>query len=419
MIKLMHIGDVHLDTPFYSRTEPLRKQLRDGLRNAFQGVIDRCIQEKVNALLIAGDLFDQRQLSFQTEQLLIQSFQALAAHHIQVFYCTGNHDPGTGPERIQSIPWPDNVVVFKEDQIQVMDLLDHGGVPIGKVAGVGHKTHRESRNLIKDFPMKNGGLPWIGLAHTLVTNGTGVELHDRYLPCRKEDLEEKGYDYWALGHIHQMQRVSEAQAIYYSGNLQGRHPRETGKKGGLLITLEGNQLPFIEKIYFAPLGWETIRINTLSSINHYGALKETIQQVIQSWLEKEELSPQGVLLRLVLEGRCPIKETLQQEENIAQLEADLTYDFAFIDVEIKAEGLKAVLPVENLNFDQGDHVLKRVLQLIHTLRDTPQGWAELKGLTFLHPDMKDPQRQTRYLQQLLMDMEEEAVERLAGDSHEN
>lgn len=419
MIKLMHIGDVHLDTPFYSRTAPLRQQLREGLRTAFQRVIERCIQEQVHGLLIAGDLFDQRQLSFQTEQLLIRSFERLKAHHIQVFYCTGNHDPGIGSGRIQSIPWPENVVVFKEDQVQVVDLLDHQGLPLGKVVGVGHKTHRESRNLIKDFPVKSGELPWIGLAHTLVTNGIGADLHDRYLPCEKKDLEEKGYDYWALGHVHQMQQVSTTQAIYYSGNLQGRHPRETGEKGGLLITLAPYQPPQVQPIPFAPLRWETLRIDTLARVTHYGELREVLHQTIGPWLDQEGLIPQEVLLRLSLEGRCPLKEALQQGENIAQLEADLTYDFAFVDVEIRTEALKSSLNVDPLQLAQGDHVLKRVLELIKNLKENPQGWEGLKDLPLLHPDMHHPQRQRAYLLQLLEGLEEEALERLAGDIHEN
>lgn len=417
MFKFIHIGDVHLDTHFYSKKPALRKRLREGLRSAFQEVIQCCIQEKVNALLIAGDLFDNAQLSFQTEQLLIQQFQQLSQHEIQVFYSTGNHDPGHGEGRINTISWPQNVTVFKDDRIEAVTVVNNCNKPIARVMGVGHKNNREARNLVVNFPIKEGDLPHVGLVHTMVTNAKSLESHDRYLPCTKEDLEGKGYDYWALGHIHQFQKVSLAQSIYYSGNLQGRHPRETGQKGGLLVTINEGESPQVEFRPFSAVQWETLEIKGLENIAYYQQLLESLRFTIEEQIKAWGVSGNQLLLRVELQGRCPLKGELKQQENIQQLEEDLLYHCGLLDIEIRTEALRAVAAVEDIK--DGNHVLKKVLDLVEEAYQNEGLLLSLLNLPLANRKPREEKEKIAYGKRLLQGLKEEAIERMVGEAYED
>jgi len=124
LFKFIHIADVHLDTHFLSKNEWLRERLRSSLREAFKRVIDLCIEEKANALLIAGDLFDNDKLSFQTEQFLVDSFKRLEKNNIVVIYTTGNHDPGDATYRANNIKWSSNVRAIKNEDVEIVDIIE-------------------------------------------------------------------------------------------------------------------------------------------------------------------------------------------------------------------------------------------------------------------------------------------------------
>lgn len=415
MFRFIHIADVHLDTHFYSKKPERRSQLREGIKKTFGGVIQCCIQEKVDALLIAGDLFDHSQLSFQTEQFLVNQFRLLNDHQIQVYYCTGNHDPSNELERINAIPWPPNVKIFKGDKIEVVTVMK-GNEAVAKIIGVGHKNSRESRNLVANFPDKEGSLPHIGLIHTMVTNAKGLEAHDRYLPCTREDLIQKGYDYWALGHVHQYQQISH-HSIYYSGNLQGRHPGETGEKGGLLVEIKDNQTPRISFRPFSAIRWETIEIEGLENVNHYQQLLEKINHYIQSQLDAWEISGEQLFLRVELQGRCPLKKALAVEENRQQLEEDLMDHWGLMDIEVKAHGLKRALSQED--FEEGHHVLSRALKLLKEAEENEEILKALSSLPFVNPNAGEGEEKRAYIRTLLKGLREEAMDRMAGDEFEN
>ena len=411
MIKFIHIGDVHLDTSFHSSDTELRSILRESLKKAFDNVIETCIEEEVNALLIAGDLFDNDKLSFQTEQYLVKAFNRLKGANIQVFYATGNHDPGDKSYRANMIKWPENVNLFKDDNIRGIDLFNKAGEPIAKVVGVGHQSKKEARNLVELFPNSSGELPHIGLVHAMVTNAGGIERHDRYLPCTKEDLEDKNYSYWALGHIHIWGKISQNQSIYYSGNLQGRHPRETGEKGGLLVAIDGLNNVNVEFKSFSTIQWEYLSVKDLGSIINYNDLKNYLADKIQNYIASNNIKKR-IILRLELEGNCFLKEELQETENLLQLEEDLKYSLNILALEIKVDKLLRLYNTEV--FKEGRHVLSKVLTHIEELKSG--GLLErFESLQLSNKSVRTPQEKEKYLMSLLEGIEEEAVARMVGE----
>ncbi len=408
----MHIGDVHLDTTFYSKDNEIREKLRQSLRESFSAVIDDCIKEDVNALLIAGDLFDNHQLSFQTEQLLINGFTKLKENGINVYYATGNHDPGDEKFRVNSIQWPDNVTVFSNDKVCKLEVLDKNQQMVAKIVSVGHENSKEARNLLKNFPNKEDTVPHVGLVHAMVTNATGVDKHDRYLPCTKEDLEEKGYDYWALGHIHQYQKISENNSIYYCGNLQGRHPRESGEKGGLLVTIAPLLMPIVEFKSFSKVIWKTLSIDKLETIQTYSQLVSHLIDRISTHF-KTKTPKIETILRIELKGGSHLKEELQSDENIVHIETDIKHHFNLLAVEVKTDELTTVHNVEE--YKEGQHVLAKTLELLQKLNENHPLMDKLLEIPFANKQVKTTSDKINYIKKLSANLQVEAVNRMVGE----
>lgn len=417
MIRFLHISDIHLDTSFYSKKEDIRNKLREGLRSSFKAAIDLCIDEELDGLLIAGDLFDNDKLSFKTEEFLIQQFKRLKEYHINVYYATGNHDPGSMGYRANEIKWPENVHIFKDDNIDVIDLYDRAQNTIGKIISCGHKSNNEGRNLIKDFPVKDGELPHIGLVHAMVTGVKESGNHERYLPCTLNELEEKGYDYWALGHIHKMQSLSNNSKIYYAGNIQGRNPKETGQKGGLLVTIDdfGNVL-----VDFKPLSqieWHTISVEDLKDIKDYSQLKKYLARVIKEYITEKNLVVNNTILRLELEGPAYLKKDLEIQENKDQIIEDLLLDINLIDLDLKTNNLTNVVQLNN--YREGDHVLAYVMEILDNIEENEEVFKRLKAVTLSNDNIKKTSEKVKYLKELIKGLDEEAVYRMVGDSSED
>ncbi len=417
MFKFLHIADVHLDTSFYSKKEEVRQKLREGIRNSFQNAINLCIDEKVDALLIAGDLFDNDKLSFKTEQFLLREFNRLKEHNIMVFYANGNHDPGYKGNRINFIKWPDNVHVFKDDIINTIDLKNMKGETIAKITSCGHKSKNEGRNLIKDFPIKEDNVPHIGLVHTMIIGARESSNHEKYLPSSKEELEKKNYDYWALGHIHKRQIVSQDANIYYPGNIQGRSPRETGEKGGLLVSLDEREYINIEFRPLAQIQWHNIIVNKLEDIKNYRDLKIFLSEIINKYIEKNNLTPSKTILRIELEGRCLLKNDLEIEENREQILEELLLDLTLMDLELKTDLLKNT--IETKDFKEGDHVLSYLLNYIDADGDKNELINKLIDIPFANEEIRNDREKLRYIEELMEELGEEAVNWMVGDISEN
>ncbi|MBN4074382.1 MAG: hypothetical protein COA82_10045 [Alkaliphilus sp.] len=411
MFKFIHIADVHLDTHFLSKNEWLRERLRSSLREAFKRVIDLCIEEKANALLIAGDLFDNDKLSFQTEQFLVDSFKRLEKNNIVVIYTTGNHDPGDATYRANNIKWSSNVRAIKNEDVEIVDIIDKKGKCIAKVVGVGHKTSKESRNLIKKFPEKEVGVTYIGLAHASVINAFEVNKHDKYLPTSINDLESKNYDYWALGHIHKRQCISDLQEIHYCGNIQGRHPRETGIKGGLLVTID-NEVVSVEFKQLSSIRWETITIDTLAGMQSYEELKNKILEEVLVYVEVNNCDKNNLIARIELVGSCLLKTELEEESNIEELENDIRSDLDLLEIEVKIDKLTHSVDIEN--YIEGNHVLSEILTVIKSFEENDEYIDRLSKIEFINNDAKKNSKQD-YIKEIVKELGAEIVSRMVGE----
>ena len=268
-IRFLHLADLHLDSA-YGGSAATAERLRQATLEALERAASFAIDAGLDAVLIAGDAFDDERLGYESRAVFRREIARLAGAGISVVYITGNHDPGTATGRAAGLRLgsdlgsarggrtaPIHAVLNGEPQSIL--LHKQSGEEAAIVVAAGHNTSRITDNLAAQMrpaleKAAQQTLPTIGLLHTQVGSAAGSDGHQPYAPCSVQDLKATGADYWALGHVHVRSRVHEAAPAYYSGNLQGRHAKETGPKGGLLVELDADGLggeP--EFIAFAPV----------------------------------------------------------------------------------------------------------------------------------------------------------------------
>jgi exonuclease SbcD len=255
VFKFLHAADIHLDSPLRGLKQYVGapvEQIRLAARRALENLVTSAINERVQFVLIAGDVYDGDWKDFQTGLFFIQQAARLDQASIPMYLIRGNHDAGN--KMTKSLRMPANVHIFSESSPETM-FLDDIGVAIH---GQSYPTVSVTKDLSYHYPAAIPGRFNIGLLHTSLT---GREGHENYAPCSIEALSSKGSDYWALGHIHQREIVFESPVIAFSGNVQGRHIKETGAKGCYLVTVDQSHRPLMQFLPLDVLRWEQATID--------------------------------------------------------------------------------------------------------------------------------------------------------------
>ena len=274
MIKFIHCADLHLDSPFKSKSHlapSIFEDVQNSAYESFKKIVDTALKEEVDFVLIVGDLFDSENRTLRAEVFLKEQFKRLEKEQIFVYVSHGNHDPLT--EKITN-DWPDNVSVFS-NRVETYQAITKDGETIF-IHGFSYQHDTSYENKIDEFPSSQGkkGIH-IGMLHGTYSKSS---TKDRYTEFILEDLNQKLYHYWALGHIHERQELSDMPPIHYPGNIQGRHFGEQGPKGCLLV--EGDHLRL--NATFIPT--QQIRFEE-ATINTDKVSKQGIYEAIQSFKE--------------------------------------------------------------------------------------------------------------------------------------
>lgn len=405
-MRFVHVADVHLDTSFAGRSEPVRRRLREASREAFERAVDLAIREDVHAFLIAGDLFDGDRLSFRTERFLLEQAARLADHDVTVVYATGNHDPGSPARGPRPLAWPSNVHVAGDATAQRVLVSDASGTPVGYVTTIGHTTSEETTDLSRLLPRPAGQLPEVGLLHTQVHSSVGADEHHPYAPSELSYLLRAGYDYWALGHVHVRQMLADDPPVWYPGSLQGRTHADRGERGALLVDLSDRDAPAVAFRALAPVRWETVAVDRLGDVTSLDELERRVQL---TWDADRRTDPgaNGVewMARVVLGGPCPLWAELRTEEDLDLLARELAELLGALEVAVVADAVHPVLPIEEHRARVD--VLGEALRLASALR---RGEATLRSLDpgdVAGVASDDPATVARYVRSLIEDVDAE------------
>ncbi|MGC4056230.1 MAG: DNA repair exonuclease [Paludibaculum sp.] len=232
MFQFLHAADLHLDSPLtgLARYEGLPAgEIRNASRLALARLVDCAVERRVGFVILAGDIYDGSWRDAATGLYFAGQMARLRQAGIAVYLIQGNHDAES--VMAKSIRLPENVHTFTGRKATSIEVP---GVPV-VVHGQSFVTRATEANLAVQYPARVEGRFNIGVLHTSLS---GFEGHAPYAPCSLDDLSAKGYDYWALGHVHNTRILCRDPYVVFPGNLQGRNIRETGPKGAFVVSVD-------------------------------------------------------------------------------------------------------------------------------------------------------------------------------------
>ena len=271
-MRFIHASDLHIDSPLRGLDRydgaPVER-LRTATRSALERLVDRAISERVDFILLAGDIYDRDWLDFHTGLFFREQMVRLGRADIRVFIVMGNHDAQGVISR--QLVLPSHVTVFSSRAAHTV-RIDELSVAIH---GRSFPERGVDEDLVPSYPAPVPGLFNIGMLHTSLNGRTG---HDTYAPTDLATLVAKGYDYWALGHVHAREVVSERPRIVFPGNLQGRRANETGAKGCELVTVEAGRIE-AEFVALDVVRWSQVTV-PLDGVERLDALGEALRTAL-------------------------------------------------------------------------------------------------------------------------------------------
>jgi len=254
-VKFVHAADLHLDSPLRGLERydgaPV-EHLRGATRRAMENLVELCLVEEVDFLVIAGDLYDGDWRDYSTALFFAAQLSRLRQADIPVYWLRGNHDAAS--QITKHLRLPDNSFELSSRKPQTL-LIESLGVAIH---GQGFAQRAVTDDLSAGYPEALAGYFNIGVLHSCLTGRAG---HEPYAPCRVEGLVAKGYAYWALGHVHKREVVHERPWVVFPGNLQGRHAKEIGPKGATLVRVENGEIADVAHQSVDALRWARLDID--------------------------------------------------------------------------------------------------------------------------------------------------------------
>ncbi|HEY0027379.1 MAG TPA: DNA repair exonuclease [Allosphingosinicella sp.] len=300
--KFIHAADLHLDSPLLglaSKSADFAARIEAASREAFDNLVELAIAEACRFVLLAGDIFDGDLRNFQTGLYFVDGMRRLGEAGIDVFMILGNHDCQN--RFADKLSMTQNVHVFPKTAATSRSLDDVGVT----IHGRSYPRWDLSEDIARDYPPATAGTLNIGVLHTACAGSEGE--HARYAPCTPEQLANHGYDYWALGHVHERAILSEHPHIVYPGNLQGRHAREAGAKGAMLVTVEGGRIAAVEHRALDVVRWHAASFDASTHEDQTAMLTALRDDLAQVGLAAEG---RPVALRLTLRGATPLHSYL-------------------------------------------------------------------------------------------------------------
>ena len=299
--RFLHAADIHLDSPLIGLSGVegrVAERIRTAPRAAFELLVEKAIEEEVDSLVIAGDLYDGTWRDYKTGLFFAEQMGRLNQARIPVFLLHGNHDAQSQITR--PLVLPDNVNVFgirKAETFQIEELSV-------ALHGQSFRQAATTDNLVPGYPSPIDGAFNIGVLHTALG---GMGEHANYAPCSLAELVAKGYDYWALGHVHQGQVLHEQPHVVFPGNLQGRHVRETGPKGAYLVTVDHGEVTDLTALEMDVVRWSVLDVDVIPA----GGIDDIVNLIRRAVAQgAEEATGRLLACRILLQGRTELHNRL-------------------------------------------------------------------------------------------------------------
>ena len=311
----VHTADIHLDSPLRSlalRDPNIADLIGDATRQAFERTIDLCLDERVDALMIAGDLYDGGQTSIKTALFLAAQLRRLDKARIRTFIVRGNHDAQSRITR--ELTLPESVKVFGGRGEAVELERPRGGIPVA-VHGVSFAKPQAPESLVPKFRPAVADAFNIGLLHTSLG---GSPNHDPYAPCNMADLVATDFDYWCLGHIHKREVHSENPFIVMPGIPQGRHIGEDGPRSVTMVRVGDDRSVSCREHPVCVAQFERVTVD-LTGVERHREMVERMGAKIEA--AQNGVAADHTVIRLELRGQTPLNWQLRRDPETVEAEA--------------------------------------------------------------------------------------------------
>lgn len=294
-MKFIHAADIHLDSPLSGlaayRDAPA-DLLRTVTRDAFTKLVDEAIEEAVDFMVIAGDLYDGSWKDYNTGHFFCREMGRLNIAGIPVYLLFGNHDADS--EMTKRLTLPSNVHQFESRKANTF-LIEELKVALH---GRSYKDAATVENLAVSYPAPVAGWLNIGVLHTALE---GNSEHPNYAPCSLAELNAKSYQYWALGHVHEHAILQKSPWVVFPGNLQGRHIRETGERGAIIVTADETGIQSVERLLVDVLRWHMVDVDASDA----NTLEDVVRLVGRAFEQLIAKTPDKIYLsvRVCIKGK--------------------------------------------------------------------------------------------------------------------
>lgn len=359
-IKIVHCADIHFDTPFKDVDERQSKINKEELKEVFCNIINLCKSNRVDILLLAGDIFDNLTLEKETLYFLEKSFRDI--EDTRVFISPGNHDPYMVNSFYKLIKWPENVYVFSKGLecvfIEELNL---------NVWGAAFTERYVKESMLKGFVHESFGEINIMVIHGELSSGVSNE----YNPITIEEIRNSGMNYIALGHRHNYSGINREDKTYYAycGCPQGRGFDEVGEKG-IIYGEIGNEFSKFNFIKMCKRQYKEMRID-ISDVETY----QDLTNLIKDKIDKEDREKN--FYKVILIGEVSNEFCIDEKLIINYLEKDF-YSIkvvdktrAKVDIEEIVKGYsvrsifvkKLLLKLEESTSDEEKEMIEKALKL--------------------------------------------------------
>ncbi len=363
MFTFLHASDIHLDSPLlkldHYEGAPV-EALRQATRRALENLVELAIAKHVDFVLITGDLYDGDWKDYNTGLYFVSQMSKLREAGIPAYIITGNHDAAS--KTTKTLRLPDGIHLFPTDRPDTV-CLDDVGVAIH---GQGFFKPVVKKDLSSSYPQAVSGCFNIGMLHTCAT---GREGHEPYAPCTIDGLRSKGYDYWALGHIHKHEVLQEDPLIIFPGNIQGRSIRETGPKGCMVVDVDDRGYAIADFHSLDVIRWLLCKIDVTHTSDGYDVVDSACQH-LEEFLENNEDLP--LVARVEISGASPAHELLAADpERWTNEIRSSAVDFSGGRIWIEKVRLKTKLPSKNEFSGPLDGPVGEILRFFDEIQSDP------------------------------------------------
>ncbi|MBI86256.1 MAG: hypothetical protein CMJ81_23925 [Planctomycetaceae bacterium] len=308
-VKILATGDLHIGRR--SSKIPENFSNPEGLScvSMWERLVDCALEEKVDLILLSGDIVDQENCFFEAIAPLEKGLKKLASCGIQTYATAGNHDAAVLPRLARLVETGSFHLLGKNGSWESVDCIQDDK-PLIQIHGWSFPSRHHKTNPLMQYDLEpHPHVPTIGLLHA------DLEVpNSNYAPVSLDELQSKDLAIWVLGHQHEPrheQRAGRAQVLY-PGSPQAMDPGETGPHGPWILQLEGKDHVTARPLPLSSVRYDTCKVNAEGCTDTdelISALLHTARDFDDA-LQTLPVPPRLALLRFIIEGQTALSQQL-------------------------------------------------------------------------------------------------------------